>query len=64
VLLHAIEKNSGAVPRADIDLAIARMRDFRARMDAKRRRPPRAAGADAPAAARRRTLWGLSILVS
>lgn len=56
VLLHAIEKNSGAVPQADIDLAKARMQDFKTRMDAKARRPPRAAGSDAPAASRSRRL--------
>lgn len=48
VLLHALEKNSGEIPQADIELAHARMRDFKLRMDAKQRRPPRAAGADAP----------------
>jgi phage-related protein len=53
VLLHAIEKDSGAIPRADIDLARSRMADFRTRMDARHRQPPRAAGADAPAASRR-----------
>jgi phage-related protein len=48
VLLHAIEKRTGALPQADIDLAKARFEDFRQRMDAKPRRPPRAAGHDAP----------------
>lgn len=48
VLLHAFEKHSGAAPRADVDLAAARMADFRERMDRQPRRPPRAAGGDAP----------------
>jgi phage-related protein len=48
VLLHAIEKYGGAVPRSDIELAQQRMADFLRRMDARRRVPPRAAGKDAP----------------
>jgi phage-related protein len=48
VLLHAIEKDTGAVPRPDIELARQRMADFKSRMNASRRRPPRAAGRDAP----------------
>jgi len=48
VLLHAIEKDTGAVPRADVELAQRRMEDFERRMDATRRVPPRAAGHDAP----------------
>jgi phage-related protein len=48
VLLHALEKRTGALPDADIALAQARCEDFRKRMDAKPRRPPRAAGHDAP----------------
>ncbi len=48
VLLHAIEKDTGAVPRFDIELARQRMADFKNRMNASRRRPPRAAGHDAP----------------
>lgn len=55
VLLHAIEKNTGAVPRADIELAKRRMADFKRRMDAERRVPPRAAGKDAPPRSRRRS---------
>lgn len=54
VLLHAIEKDTGAVPRSDIDLARRRMADFKQRMDAERRVPPRAAGKDAPPKSRRR----------
>lgn len=48
VLLHAFEKHTGAVPAADKELARRRMADFRRRMDADPRRPPRAAGDDAP----------------
>ncbi|HEV3034881.1 MAG TPA: type II toxin-antitoxin system RelE/ParE family toxin [Solirubrobacteraceae bacterium] len=48
VLLHAFEKNTGAVPSGDRRKAETRMDDFRARMDASPRRPPRAAGRDAP----------------
>lgn len=48
VLLHAVTKNSETVPRADIELAKDRMADYRARMDAQPRKPPRAAGSDAP----------------
>lgn len=48
VLLHAIHKTSGPVPRSDIELAQERFRDFKGRMDAQPRRPPRAAGGDAP----------------
>lgn len=48
VLLHAIEKDTGAVPNADVELAKRRMADFRRRMDATGRVPPRAAGTDAP----------------
>jgi hypothetical protein len=48
VLLHAIEKDTGAIPTADVELAKRRMADFKGRMDAARRRPPRAAGQDAP----------------
>lgn len=48
VLLHAFEKNTGAVPVTEIERATKRMADFKRRMDAKRRIPPRAAGQDAP----------------
>lgn len=54
VLLHAIEKHTGAIPVADIELAKRRMADFTRRMDAERRVPPRAAGQDAPSRSRRR----------
>jgi phage-related protein len=52
VLLHAFEKNTGAVPQRDRQLARQRMADFSARMDADRRHPPRPAGHDAPPSAR------------
>lgn len=48
VLLHAFEKDTGAVPRADIALARQRMLDFKRRMNARPRKPPRAVGQDAP----------------
>lgn len=52
VLLHAIEKHTGAIPQADVDLAKQRMVDFARRMDAERRVRPRAAGQDAPPSSR------------
>lgn len=48
VLLHAIEKNTQRLPQEAIDTAQARMADFKSRMDAAPRKPPRAAGQDAP----------------
>jgi phage-related protein len=48
VLLHAFEKDTGAVPSGEKATAKRRMADFKARMDAKPRVPPRAAGEDAP----------------
>ena len=55
VLLHAIEKHTGAIPQADIDLARRRMEDFKRRMHARSRVPPRAGGQDAPPPSRSRT---------
>ena len=55
VLLHAIEKDTGAVPKAAKDLAKKRMTDFKRRMNARQRVPPRAVGQDAPPRRRRRT---------
>jgi phage-related protein len=49
VLLHAFEKNTGAVTPADRQIARQRFTDFRARMDSEPRQRPRAAGHDAPA---------------
>lgn len=48
LLLHVIEKDTGTVPDGAIELAKRRMVDFKRRMDAERRVPPRAAGTDAP----------------
>jgi phage-related protein len=47
VLLQAMEKRTGALPQADIDIARKRFEDFRARME-QPPRPPRPAGHDAP----------------
>lgn len=52
VLLHAFEKNTGAVPASEKALAKRRMADFKRRMDARPRKPPRAAGQDAPSSGR------------
>jgi phage-related protein len=54
VLLHIFEKNTGAVPAAEKVLAKRRMADFKRRMNAEPRVPPRAAGRDAPSGNRRR----------
>jgi len=48
VLLHMFRKDTGQVPEAELQIARQRWADFKARMDAQRRRPPRAAGHDAP----------------
>jgi phage-related protein len=48
VLLHAFPKTTGKLPPAEIKVAQKRWEDFRARMDARSRKPPRAAGRDAP----------------
>lgn len=48
VLLHAFRKTTGKLPAGEIKIAQDRWADFKARMDAKPRRPPRAAGRDAP----------------
>ena len=48
ILLHAFRKDSAKLPQAEIEIATARWDDFKRRMDAKPRRPPRAAGHDAP----------------
>jgi phage-related protein len=54
VLLHAIEKNTGAIAESDKRLAMQRIAGFKRRMDASRRVPPRPAGKDAPPRSRRR----------
>jgi phage-related protein len=48
VLLHMLRKDTGRLPDGDIAIAEERWADFKQRMDAARRRPPRAAGHDAP----------------
>jgi phage-related protein len=48
VLLHIFRKDTGKIPQGEIDLAQKRWHDFKTRMDADRRRRPRAAGHDAP----------------
>ncbi|HEX6329857.1 MAG TPA: type II toxin-antitoxin system RelE/ParE family toxin [Actinomycetota bacterium] len=48
VLLHAFRKDTGRIRKAEIQIAEDRWADFKARMDALKRRPPRAAGHDAP----------------
>jgi phage-related protein len=48
VLLHMLRKDKGKLPEADIAIAETRWVDFKRRMDAERRKPPRAAGHDAP----------------
>lgn len=48
VLLHVIRKTSKTVPRSEIEIAKRRWQDFKDRMEARPRKPPRAAGEDAP----------------
>lgn len=48
LLLHVFAKRSAKLPRREIEIARKRWVDFKARMDAAPRRPPRAAGHDAP----------------
>jgi phage-related protein len=48
ILLHALRKSTGRIPGQDVEIASERWADFKARMDARVRRPPRAAGHDAP----------------
>ena len=48
VLLHAFRKTTAKLPTSEVDTAKVRWRDFQARMNTKPRRPPRAAGHDAP----------------
>lgn len=47
ILLHMLRKNTGRLPASDIAIAHTRWEDFKARMDAQPRRPPRPAGGDA-----------------
>ena len=48
VLLTVFEKRSAKVPASEVGVAQERWQDFKARMDAEKRAPPRAAGRDAP----------------
>lgn len=48
VLLHVFPKRAGKLPQVEIKIAQARWEDFKARMEARPRKPPRAAGRDAP----------------
>ncbi len=48
ILLHIIRKNTGPLPEEAIRIADDRWDDFKARMNAGVRIPPRAAGHDAP----------------
>lgn len=48
VLLHAFPKTTGKLPASEIKIARKRWDDFKGRMDARPRKPPRAAGRDAP----------------
>jgi phage-related protein len=48
VLLHIFRKDSAGIPEGEIRVPQERWEDFKARMNAKKRRPPRAAGRDAP----------------
>jgi phage-related protein len=48
VLLHIFPKRSAKIQRRDILVAQERWKDFKARMDAPTRVPPRAVGRDAP----------------
>jgi phage-related protein len=48
VLLHVFHKDTAKIPEREIRIAEQRWEDFKARMDAEKRRPPRAAGHDAP----------------
>lgn len=48
VLLHILSKRTAKIPAQDITVAQERWDDFKARMEADPRTPPRAAGHDAP----------------
>ncbi len=48
VLLHIFRKTTAKLPTSEILIAQARWQDFQARMNTTPRRPPRAAGHDAP----------------
>ena len=48
VLLHMFRKDTGTLPAHEVEIARERWNDFKRRMDAPTRFPPRAAGHDAP----------------
>lgn len=48
VLLHIFRKDTQKIPRSEITVALTRWNDFQYRMNSAPRRPPRAAGHDAP----------------
>ncbi len=48
ILLHMILNKTGDIPEGDLEIASDRWDDFKARMDAAKRKPPRAMGHDAP----------------
>jgi phage-related protein len=48
VLLHIFRKTTADIPPGEIVIAEARWAEFKARMDEHPRKPPRAAGRDAP----------------
>ena len=48
VLLNIFRKDTGAIPESEIRIAEERWTDFKARMEAPKRKRPRAAGHDAP----------------
>jgi len=62
--LHAFEKDTRQLPEAEIQVAERRFADFKSRMNADPRVPPRAAGRDAPASRRRPGLTCLLISIS
>jgi phage-related protein len=48
VLLHMFRKDTGKLSQREIEIAKQRWTDFKERMDAEKRVPPRPAGRDAP----------------
>lgn len=48
ILLHMFRKDTPKIPESEVRIARERWEDFKVRMDAEKRRPPRAAGHDAP----------------
>jgi phage-related protein len=48
ILLHMFRKDTGKLPEREVETARQRWADFKERMDAQKRVPPRAAGHDAP----------------